>query len=148
MQLYPAAVSQWVLAFAGVQSPAQEPPTHSVPIGQAAVVPLDKHAPAPLHVPSVVNLEWASVGQVVGVAAVHTDPLHCSHVLLAVHFPSSPHPLLAVGVQSAWGSTTPAPTPRQTPSRTPDAFFTLQAWQVPQVADAQQVPSTHCPLAH
>ena len=141
-------MSQFVLSLAGVQPVAQALPTHSAPAGQDTVAVAGGHTPTPLQILAAEYWKWVSAGQVTGVL-VHAEPFHCSHVLSALHLPSVLHPLLDVTAQRPWGSTTPAPTARHSPSIIPDAFFTLQAWQVPQlVAVAQQMPSTHCPFAH
>ena len=130
-QLYPAAVSQWLVALAVVQLVAQVPPdTHRYPEpqpwGEAAQTP-----PAP-HVPMAAYWKWASAGQL---AVFALQDARSWQPPLPSHWPVSPQrPGAAAGQVVVSRGVLPEAVLEQVPAL-PE---TLQLWQAPEQDWLQQ----------
>ena len=108
--------------------------------GAQLTVPRLVHVPLPSQV-----FGFEDIFLALQVAAAHTVPaIQERQAPAPLQLPSRPQLAAAAAVQRPCGSATPAATAAQLP-RKPG---TLQAWQAPQVAAAQQTASTQLPLSH
>jgi hypothetical protein len=108
--------------------------------GAQVTVPRFAHVPAPSQVFGFCEIFLAL--QLAGAQAVPATQGRQAPAPLQL--PSRPQLVAGVAVQREWGSGTPLAMAAQLP-RKPG---TLQAWQAPQEAAAQQTPSTQLLLSH